>query len=68
MATQSDRKVLTVEQAAALLGIGRSAAYEAVHRNEIPSLKIGRRLLVPISALERMLADAGSGKPDVDRT
>jgi excisionase family DNA binding protein len=34
-----DGAVLTVEEAAALLRIGRSAAYQAVRRGEIPSLK-----------------------------
>jgi excisionase family DNA binding protein len=37
---------LKVEEAARLLGIGRSAAYEAVRRGEIPSVRIGRRVLV----------------------
>lgn len=42
---------LTVEQTAALLGIGRTAAYDAVRRGEIPSLRIGRRVLVPVAKL-----------------
>jgi excisionase family DNA binding protein len=46
---------LTVEEAASALGIGRSAAYEAARRGEIPTLSIGRRLLVPTAALYRML-------------
>lgn len=48
--------VITVPEAAARLGLSRSAAYEAVRRKEIPSLKIGRRLLVPLVALERLLS------------
>jgi excisionase family DNA binding protein len=40
---------VTVEQAAKLLGIGRSTAYELVHTGEIPSLRLGRRILVPSS-------------------
>jgi excisionase family DNA binding protein len=46
---------MTVEEAAAALGISRAFAYEAVTRNEIPHVRIGRRILVPIAALERML-------------
>jgi excisionase family DNA binding protein len=38
---------LTVEQAAKLLGIGRSTAYELVHTGDIPSLRLGRRIVVP---------------------
>ena len=42
---------LTVEQAAAVPGIGRSTAYELVHTGDIPSLRLGRRLVVPTAAL-----------------
>ena len=53
-----ERLVFTVEEAAKLLGISRSFAYEAVKRGEVPSMRIGRRILVPKSALERLLGDA----------
>ena len=48
--------VLSVEEAGRRLGIGRSLAYRAVREGEIPSVRIGRRLVVPVAALERMLA------------
>jgi excisionase family DNA binding protein len=38
------------------LGIGRAATYEAAKRKEIPTIRIGRKILVPKAALERMLA------------
>lgn len=41
--------------AAKALGIGRATAYEAAARNEIPVIRIGRRLVVPTAALRRML-------------
>jgi excisionase family DNA binding protein len=50
---------LTVTEAARILRIGRNTAYEAVHRKEIPSIRLGRRLLVPKHALLRLLAEAG---------
>jgi excisionase family DNA binding protein len=43
-----------VEEAAAALGISRAFAYEAVTRNEIPHVRIGRWILIPRAALERM--------------
>lgn len=46
---------LTVADAAQALGIGRNAAYEAVQRGELPSLRLGRRVLVPTAQLRRML-------------
>ena len=46
---------ITVTEAACRLGIGRNSAYEAVRRGEIPTIRIGKRILVPISALDRLL-------------
>lgn len=50
-----DRLVFTVEEAAQLLGISRSFAYEAVQRGEIPSMRIGRRIIAPKLALHRFV-------------
>ena len=50
------RLTLTVEEAAATLGISRAFAYEAVRRGDIPSIRIGRRVLVPHAALNRLLS------------
>lgn len=41
--------------AAQMLGIGRNAAYLAAQRGEIPTIKIGKRVLVLRAALERIL-------------
>jgi excisionase family DNA binding protein len=57
-----ERLTLTVEEAALALGISRASAYEAVRVGEIPSIRIGKRILVPKSALDRMLEHAG--EPD----
>src|SRR3989442_15868578 len=52
--------VLTIAEAARRLRIGRNSAYEAAQRGELPVLRIGRRLLAPRLALERLLAGDGS--------
>ena len=52
------RLVLSVTEAAAALGISRTHAYELVARGELPSLRLGRRIVVPRRGLERLL-DAG---------
>ena len=52
-----DTLTMTVEEAGKLLGIGRSSAYGAIRSGELPSLKIGRRILVPRSALFRKIED-----------
>lgn len=53
------RATITVEEAARILGISRGSAYEAVRRGDIPTIRIGKRLIVPVAALERMLSSAG---------
>lgn len=65
MSTNERAKVLTVEEAGRWLGIGRSAAYDAIQRNELPHIRIGRRIVVPIKALERLL-EAGRSDPNID--
>jgi excisionase family DNA binding protein len=52
------RQTLTVPQVALLLGIGRNSAYEAVHRGDIPSMRFGRRIVVPIDALGEQVSRA----------
>ncbi len=55
---------LTVEQAAKVLGIGRSTAYELVHTGDIPSLRLGRRIVVPAARLAGLLfADSAALAP-----
>jgi excisionase family DNA binding protein len=49
-------RVKTLKEVAALLRISRGSAYEAAKRKEIPTIRIGRRVLVPSAALERMLS------------
>jgi excisionase family DNA binding protein len=46
---------ISVEQAAKLLGVSRSAAYRAAASGQLPTLAFGRRLLVPTAPLLRML-------------
>ena len=47
--------VMTVESAAKALHISRNLAYDAVRRGEIPSVRVGKRYLIPRRALERFL-------------
>ncbi len=56
-----NRLVLTVEEAAGMLRISRGLAYEMVRTGRLPSIRLGRRLLVPRPALERML---GTSRPE----
>ncbi|GAH81663.1 unnamed protein product, partial [marine sediment metagenome] len=51
-----DEKItLTVKEAAKLLGISRSLAYDMARRGKLPTLKFGHRLVVPRRALEGLI-------------
>lgn len=51
----STRPTLTVDEAATFLGVSRCTAYLAANAGQLPTLRIGRRLLVPTAALMHML-------------
>jgi excisionase family DNA binding protein len=51
-------QTLKIEEAAKILGISRNTAYDAVKTGQLPTVKIGRRFLVPRGALERLLESA----------
>ena len=65
-ATTSSRLVVrpllvSVEQAAGLLGIGRTTLYELIRRGEVRPIRIGRSVRIPRRELEafveRLIAD-----------
>lgn len=62
---ETERLTLTIEETAKLLGIGRQLAYDKAKTGEIPVIKIGRRLLVPRRALERLLEQGGSSQEQI---
>ena len=46
---------MTVEQAAHVLGIGRATAYALVRTGDIASVRLGRRIVVPVGHLAERL-------------
>jgi hypothetical protein len=50
-----ERATCTIPEAAAVLGLSSWAGYQAAQRGEIPVLVLGRRKVVPVPALLRML-------------
>ena len=48
----TEKLTLSVEEAGKLLGVSRQVAYQLIHRADIPTLRIGRRVLVPKKQLE----------------
>ena len=55
MRDRIDRLTVTIPEVAEALGIGLNQAYEAAKRGEIPTIRIGKRILVPKAALDRLL-------------
>ena len=51
--------VMTVEEAGRCLGVSRPTAYLLAKLGKIPVIRLGRRLVVPIAALNKMLENAG---------
>ena len=55
---QESSLTMSVVEAAKVLGISRAFAYELVARGELPSLRFGRRVVVPRRALEVLIEQA----------
>ena len=53
---QPQRWTMSVPAAGRILGLGKSSAYEAARRDEIPTIRIGGRLIVSVRALENLLS------------
>ena len=54
--------VMTVDMVAGVLGVGRGTAYNAVRDRQIPSVKVGGRILVSKQALQQMLGVSAEGE------
>jgi len=61
MTEEVQRKVLTVEEARTWLGISRGLMYEAIRQGQVPSIRIGRRILIPRAAFLEMLGNLNAG-------
>lgn len=54
-------RLLSVAEVCDRLGIGRTSLYMAIRRGELRSVTIGRRRLIPVSALESYVAGLDAG-------
>lgn len=57
----ADRPTLSVAETATLLGISRWLVQQAVHDGSLPSVRVGRRILIPRSRLLAWLDGPTSG-------
>jgi len=54
----------SASEVAKLLGVSKNTVYEATHKGQIPSIRWGKRILIPRVALTKMLEEAGNAKMD----
>jgi hypothetical protein len=59
MTTETEKTLSVPEAGRRYFDLARGASYGAAKRGDIPTIKIGRLLRVPVRALERMLDNAG---------
>jgi excisionase family DNA binding protein len=58
MSDKVERRTYTVLEVAEILGIGRNTAYEVCRNGEIPTIRVGGRVLIPRSAIDELLGGA----------
>ena len=55
------RRTRKPEEVGKILGIGRNQVYELIRSRELRSISVGRKLLVPLTAIDEFLAGQVSG-------
>ena len=58
---ENERLTVTVDEAAEAIGVSRVSLYNAINRGEFTQvIRIGKRILIPRAALDKLLANAGA--------
>jgi excisionase family DNA binding protein len=58
-----ERLVLTVSETASVLRLSRAFTYELVARGQLPSVRFGRRIMIPRAGIQRILDDSRARLP-----
>ncbi len=53
----TEKLTMNVSELAQKMGISKPKAYELVKREGFPSVQVGRRIIIPVSAFERWLSN-----------
>lgn len=59
-----ERQAITIGEAARRLGVHRETLRAAIERGDVPAARLGRRWLVPIAAIEDLLAGRLPAPPE----
>jgi hypothetical protein len=68
MSEETPLTISVVEAGRRYFGLSRGASYQAAERGDIPTIRVGRLLRVPVRAMESRLDAASSGVAYHDRT
>lgn len=52
-----DKLTVTVEEMAEIVGVSRPTAYDLIHKEGFPTVRIGRRIVIPLDSLKRWLEE-----------
>jgi excisionase family DNA binding protein len=63
---QAETLAVSVAEAGRLLGISRRHCYHLVHSGDIPTIRLGERIVVPRAGLNRLLAGGDHDAPAQD--
>ena len=60
------RRTYTVTEAAELIGISRSTAYDLVSKGELHAIRLGRRWVVPVSTVTSIVGSRPTAALDAE--
>lgn len=52
-----EKLTVTVDEMAKIVGVSRPTAYELIHKEGFPTVRIGRRIVIPLNSLKRWLEE-----------
>lgn len=61
-APKNQRQTRKIEEAAELIGIGERSTYALVRSGQLRSIRVGRKILIPLTAIEEFLNGSGDQK------
>ena len=61
-----ERLLLKPSEAMELIAVGRSRIYEMLASGELPSIRVGRSIRIPVKALEEWVADSQEAAAGVE--
>ena len=52
-----EKLTVTVDEMAKIVGVSRPTAYELIHKEGFPTVRFGRRIVIPLDSLKRWLEE-----------